>query len=92
MYSICSGGFLADAMGLGKTLTMLSAIVASKDAAAMFQARANHAGEIPRAKATLIVATSRRTRAHPRIEKRHGQLKIMPMIEVLDVWISEIDK
>jgi SNF2-related domain len=62
MHSICSGGLLADAMGLGKTLTMLSAIVASRDGAAAFQAETPPLGEVPHAKATLIVATSRRMR------------------------------
>ena len=59
IYSLPPGGILADVMGLGKTLTMLSAIAASQHDAAVFQARPAIQG-IPRSRATLIVGTSRR--------------------------------
>ncbi|RYP79693.1 hypothetical protein DL769_002811 [Monosporascus sp. CRB-8-3] len=56
---LCLGGIVADVMGLGKTLTMLSAVVLSKNAAAQF-AKINSYRKRPRfAGATLIVVTSR---------------------------------
>ncbi|KAK0627417.1 SNF2 family N-terminal domain-containing protein [Immersiella caudata] len=54
-----AGGILADFMGLGKTLTMLSSVVASRDTAAAFQSRLNPPGGCQNVKATLIVGTSR---------------------------------
>ncbi|KAH8880582.1 hypothetical protein GQ53DRAFT_848822 [Thozetella sp. PMI_491] len=71
VYSLSAGGIIADVMGLGKSLTMLSAIMASKGAAAIFQAEETPPGGIPHTKATLIVASSR---------------------QLLDVWVSEIDR
>ncbi|KAL7953178.1 SNF2 family N-terminal domain-containing protein [Trichoderma compactum] len=52
--SDCLGGIIADAMGLGKTLTILAAIVHSIDAASAF---ALH-GAKGRAKATIVIVPS----------------------------------
>jgi len=60
-----TGGILADAMGLGKTLTMISAIVSTLNEAARFSAGSDHdvienkEAEF-RTRATLVVVTSMR--------------------------------
>ncbi|RBR14484.1 uncharacterized protein FIESC28_07720 [Fusarium coffeatum] len=60
--SMALGGILADVMGLGKTLTMITSICATKVAAINFQ-KTNTRGNIddltcPRTTATLVVVTS----------------------------------
>jgi hypothetical protein len=54
------GGIVADVMGMGKTLTMLSAVVYSKNAAIEFAKTGNCRTRERQTRATLIVATSRR--------------------------------
>ncbi|RYP62194.1 hypothetical protein DL771_009826 [Monosporascus sp. 5C6A] len=56
---LCLGGIVADIMGLGKTLTMLSAVVRSKNAAAQFAKIGSCRNEPRFTRATLIVVTSR---------------------------------
>ncbi|KAK0726532.1 SNF2 family N-terminal domain-containing protein [Apiosordaria backusii] len=71
--SPCRGGILADVMGLGKTLTMLSAIVCTKEDAATFaQSEGDDIGSCSRPKA--------------------GTLVVLPSIQLLDVWSSEIHR
>ncbi|KAK4209149.1 SNF2 family N-terminal domain-containing protein [Rhypophila decipiens] len=76
--SYATGGILADAMGLGKTLTMLSAIVSTVNHARTWALSAGNGVDnitttepLWRARATLIVVTS---------------------IQVLNVWETEIQK
>jgi SNF2 family DNA or RNA helicase len=59
--SLALGGILADVMGLGKTLTMISAIVCSRAQAAEY-AKSQQGNEplAQRTRATLIVVTSMR--------------------------------
>jgi SNF2 family DNA or RNA helicase len=69
-----TGGILADAMGLGKTLTMISAIVSTAREAERFSAgfdcdEAGNEEVVPRTRATLVVVSS---------------------MQVLDVWETEI--
>ncbi|OCL05964.1 hypothetical protein AOQ84DRAFT_322110 [Glonium stellatum] len=52
------GGIVADVMGLGKTLTMLSAVVYSKDAAMEFVKANSYQAKPQLTRATLIVVTS----------------------------------
>ncbi|KAK3363960.1 SNF2 family N-terminal domain-containing protein [Lasiosphaeria hispida] len=75
--SYAVGGILADAMGLGKTLTMIAVIVLTASHAAKYAADSRRditapvSDENPRSRATLVVATSK---------------------QVLDVWENEIEK
>lgn len=55
------GGIDADVMGLGKTLTMLSAMVCSLRAARDFATYIQEKMEVLPTRATLVVATSPRT-------------------------------
>lgn len=57
--SLCLGGIVADVMGLGKTLTMLSAVVCSKNAATEFAKTDSCRTRARPTRATLIVVTSR---------------------------------
>ncbi|KAK3369585.1 SNF2 family N-terminal domain-containing protein, partial [Lasiosphaeria ovina] len=68
------GGIVADVMGLGKTLTMLSAIVQAKYKAVEFElAEDSNNADAPRlSKATLIIVTSRR-----KIHLRPGALDVL---------------
>jgi len=56
--SRCLGGLLADDMGLGKSLTVLSAVASSIPEALEFQVERGGSFE-PRARGTLIIAPSR---------------------------------
>lgn len=58
--SSCLGGILADAMGLGKTLTMLASIASTANSAREFAEATICEGELIRAMGTLVVVTSRR--------------------------------
>lgn len=56
-----TGGILADVMGLGKTLTMLMAIVLSKKAAERYgETNVQDQRQLVPTKGTLVVVTSRR--------------------------------
>ena len=55
---------MADVMGLGKTLTMLSAVVCSKHAAAEFTKNDSCVMRGRLTRATLIIVTSRRKPHH----------------------------
>ena len=67
--SVSSGGILADVMGLGKTLTMLSAIVHSMDEAIHFEILPEGGtteDHVPlKSRATLVVVPSARKYMHP---------------------------
>jgi hypothetical protein len=64
--SYALGGILADAMGLGKTLTMIAVIVLTASHATKYMADSRRdipapvSDETPRSRATLVVATSKR--------------------------------
>jgi len=83
-------------MGLGKTLTMLSAIVCSKEYANDFSSADEvGAAATQSAASTLVVLPSRRKRwpsygAARRRKQRDLRLTIS--LEVLDVWDSEIKR
>jgi SNF2 family DNA or RNA helicase len=68
-----TGGILADAMGLGKTLTMISAIVTTAREAEQFSVSfdLNDIGNVEtvhRTRATLVVVTSmRKSQLHPKV-------------------------
>jgi len=101
------GGILADIMGLGKTLTMISAIVASLDEAANFAAAAdredNSQMELPqghKSRATLVVVTSIRM-SHVFLTvtssaaTKHRILTTCSsrrLTELIDVWIRELSR
>lgn len=56
-----TGGMLADVMGLGKTLTMLTAVASSKEAAERHREMyVQDEGQLVAARGTLVVVTSRR--------------------------------
>lgn len=60
-----TGGILADVMGLGKTLTMLTVIACSKEAAEKHrETRAQDKAQLNAARGTLVVVTSRRKSEH----------------------------
>ncbi|KAI0161065.1 hypothetical protein GGR52DRAFT_586385 [Hypoxylon sp. FL1284] len=69
--SLSLGGLIADAMGLGKTLTMLSAILHSvskaDDFRNFYEALENDRAEKPRTKATLVVVSSAHFREDPQV-------------------------
>ncbi|RYP51600.1 hypothetical protein DL768_003107 [Monosporascus sp. mg162] len=96
---LCLGGIVADVMGLGKTLTMLSSVVYSKNAAEQF-AKIDSCRKGPRfTRATLIVVTSRRKPCS--IPARTPSCLTSSIstfnrayisTEVVDVWTAEIEK
>ena len=88
---ISAGGILADVMGLGKTLTVLSAIVHSMDEACRFTLPS---GETPvddhlaySTQATLVVVPSARKCTYAPSNYDWGKLNLPELIEV---WKSEI--
>jgi SNF2 family DNA or RNA helicase len=60
MPSYSRGGILADVMGLGKTLTMLSTIVSTLDMSRQYPVSFTPDEAVRRSKATLIVVSSTR--------------------------------
>jgi SNF2 family DNA or RNA helicase len=85
-----AGGVLADVMGLGKTLTMISAIIHSKDEGVCFALPSSKFSvdddlTYP-LKATLVVTPSAR---------KYSQRSLHPhrtliLLELIEVWKSEI--
>lgn len=84
------GGILADVMGLGKTLTMLTAILCSKELT-QFDSSGEASGcqdkETRHLSLTLIVSPSRRMSA-PYMYM--FQIPVNGVTELLDVWKNEI--
>jgi hypothetical protein len=81
-------------MGLGKTLTMLSAVVCSKNAATQFAGITSK-----QTRATLIVVTSRRKFHFIMTLNTVLSLSYLDNVnksdlrpELIDVWVSEIGK
>lgn len=56
--SFATGGILADIMGLGKTLTMITAILGTLDEATTHEQQADVVTNYYRCKATLVVVSS----------------------------------
>jgi SNF2 family DNA or RNA helicase len=88
---ISAGGILADVMGLGKTLTVLSAIVHSMDEACHFTLPS---GETPvddhlaySTQATLVVVPS--ARKCPCVPSKNDWRRLI-LPELIEVWKSEI--
>ncbi len=65
------GGLIADVMGLGKTLTMLAAVLrsmpAAEDSSKFYEASGNEYSNKFRTKATLVVVSSARKLRSPHI-------------------------
>ena len=76
--SPCLGGIVADVMGLGKTLTMLSAIIYLKSDAKKFAQINNEGSMFTSTGATLVVVTSRRK------SFRRSLLRCRPISFLLD--------
>ena len=88
---ISAGGILADVMGLGKTLTVLSAIVHSMEEACHFilpsdETSVNDHLAYP-TKATLVVVPSARKCGHM---SRDNDWEKLNLLELIEVWKSEI--
>lgn len=88
-----TGGIIADTMGLGKTFTMLSAIVLSLEEAAEFMQSTDRCFEgnhcvIP-TKSTLVIVPS--TRMFPSYNVPIA-VNNLNMEELFDVWISEMER
>ncbi|RFN45450.1 hypothetical protein FIE12Z_10316 [Fusarium flagelliforme] len=85
------GGILADVMGLGKTLTMLTAILCSKqleDPYPSCTASASGENEPERSNSTLVVLPSRRKPAH----RSYFFTPANNIKEIMDVWKNEIEQ
>jgi hypothetical protein len=79
-------------MGLGKTLTMISAILFSLDNANDFMVSTGrsvtHEGYAIPTKSTLVVVPSTRTYPHTLVTEGAN----MNRQELIDVWVSEIER
>ena len=92
--SYSMGGLLADVMGLGKTLSMISAIVSSLPQATGYATAENYNFVSPasgcRSRATLVVVTSMRRCSLFSLSLSLSLVLIVSFSEVLDVWEREV--
>ncbi|RWA12600.1 hypothetical protein EKO27_g2508 [Xylaria grammica] len=82
------GGIDADVMGLGKTLTMLSAIVCTMKRASEFGGLNPEHSSLPTTRATLVVTSSPRKF----ILKTYAGLGLIQSEVLMETWMSEVER